>query len=322
MNAELVPGGAPEHTAEDSLVEDLFEQAVSAADRLAGLASGLASDAQQLQAVPETARLRRSAEHGVRLAERLRASLLALAEERRREGLALERRLLHLSRTDSLTGLPNIHTFNDRLEQALSQARFTGHAVAVLLIDFDRFKVVNDTLGHGTGDLLLGQAAERLRNSVYASDTVARLGGDEFLVLLPRLGSLEDVSQVVQKIFDRFRQPFTVGDHDLFVTMSMGVSIHPLDGSTGEALVKHADVAMYRAKQLGGCGYQFYTPAMNARATERIGLESSLHRALERAELVVHYQPLLDLGTGEIDGVEALVRWQHPTRGLIPPGDF
>jgi diguanylate cyclase (GGDEF)-like protein len=324
---DLSPDGGP---LREALSVELLETSASAVDRLCALVSSIVSDASSIQqalgtpdpARAQAARVRSSAEQCALLAERLGSGLAALGAERQREERALERRLHDLAHTDALTGLPNVHTFNDRMAQTLSQAPFTGQTVAILLLDLDRFKVINDTLGHRTGDTLLTLVAERLQTTVYGSDSVARLGGDEFLVLLPRLGSLEDVTQVVQKVFDRFREPFTVGDHDLFVTISMGVAIYPLDGSTGEVLVKNADIAMYRAKQLGGAGYQFYTAGMNARAMERIALETGLHRALDRGELVVHYQPLVDVATGRIDGVEALVRWQHPTRGLIPPCDF
>ncbi|HEV8268432.1 MAG TPA: diguanylate cyclase, partial [Thermoanaerobaculia bacterium] len=263
-----------------------------------------------------------SIERLAELAEALGRGLRALAVDQARQSEALEKRFHHLAHTDALTGLPNVHTFNDRLEQALSQAPYSGQTVAVLFIDLDRFKVINDSLGHRTGDALLLLAAERLRDAVFGTDTIARLGGDEFLVLLPRLASQKDVTRVVHKLFEAFRNPIVVEGRDLFVTMSMGVSVYPVDGSTGETLVKNADAAMYRAKHRGGDGYQFYTPCMNARAVERMALETSLHKALEKGELVVHYQPLVDVATGALDGVETLLRWQHETRGLVSPSEF
>jgi len=270
----------------------------------------------------EVGPVRHSAAQCEVLLARLGDELQELAHERKREAEELARQLHQLSHTDALTGLHNIHMFNDRVEKAIVHAPRAGHTVAVLLIDLDRFKIINDTLGHRTGDVLLTLVAERLRTTVYGSDSVARLSGDEFLVLLPRLGCIDDAKVVAEKIFEKFREPFTVGDQDLYVRISMGVSIHPMDGSTAEELVKNADIAMYRAKQLGGGGVQFYSDAMNARTPERIALETSLNRAIERGELVVHYQPLVDLVTGQIDGAEALVRWQHPLRGLVPPADF
>ncbi len=284
-------------------------------NHLSDLLSVIASQAKVEQ-------VRQSAAQCEHLLARLGDELQELARERKREAEDLARQLHRLSNTDALTGLHNIHMFNDSVEKAIAHAPRAGHTVAILLIDLDRFKIINDTLGHRTGDVLLTLVAERLRSTIYGSDSVARLSGDDFLVLLPRLGSVGDVSVVVEKIFERFREPFTVGDQDLYVRISMGVSIHPMDGSTAEELVKNADIAMYRAKQLGGGGVQFYSESMNARSPERIALETSLNRAIERRELVVHYQPLVDLVSGEIDGAEALVRWQHPTRGLVPPADF
>ena len=310
--------------------KEILGRSATDAAQLSDMASAIIRNARSIEAMPETPlsvqkearRVRQSGEHCVILAKQLGAGLEALAAERRREDEALESRLHQLAHTDALTGLPNVHTFHDRIDQALTEAPHTGKTVAVLLIDLNRFKVVNDSLGHRTGDALLKLVAERLRRAFYDADTVARLGGDEFLVLLPHLASPKDVTQVVHRVLDRFKEPFTLGDRDLFVALSMGVSVYPMDGESGEALMKNADTAMYRAKQSGCDGYQFYTASMNERAVERIALESSLHTALERGELVLHYQPIVDVETGEIDGVEALLRWQHPTRGLLPPADF
>jgi diguanylate cyclase (GGDEF)-like protein/PAS domain S-box-containing protein len=248
---------------------------------------------------------------------RIFGSLVDITDRKR-----AEEQLERLAYTDVLTGLPNAHLFNDRLEMALNQAPYTGRTVSVLFLDLDRFKVINDSLGHRTGDVLLTQVAERLRGTVYEADTVARLGGDEFLILLPRLGSLKDVTRVAQKVLSRFKQPFAVDGRDLFMSMSMGIAVYPMDGETAEALVKNADTAMFRAKQTGRDSYQYYTASMNDRAVERVTLETNLHKALDRGEFVLHYQPLVDLAAGTIDGVEALIRWRHRSRGLIPPAEF
>jgi diguanylate cyclase (GGDEF)-like protein/PAS domain S-box-containing protein len=233
-----------------------------------------------------------------------------------------EEELQRLAYHDPLTALPNRWLFDDRLEVALRQARYQRQPVAVVFLDLDRFKLVNDSLGHRMGDVLLRSVSERLVSCVFEGDTVARLGGDEFLILLPRIAAADDVIRVVHKIQEALRRPFRLDGREVFVTASMGATIFPLDGEDADALVKNADTAMYRAKQNGRDGYQLYAPEMNARAVERIHLESELHRALEREELVLHYQPLVELSTGRVYGAEALMRWRHPSRGLVPPADF
>ncbi|MEO6323691.1 MAG: EAL domain-containing protein [Thermoanaerobaculia bacterium] len=331
--ASFHDGGDPHVDAaasRDASASGILDRSAAGAARLGSMASSIIRNARSIEAMPESSasvrkearRVRQSGEHCVLLAEELEAALAALSAERRREGKELEKRLHQLAHTDALTGLPNIHTFNDRIDQALTEAPHTGKTVAVLLIDLNRFKVINDGLGHRSGDALLQLVARRLKGAFYDADTVARLGSDEFVVLLPRVASAKDVTQVVHRVLDRFKAPFHLDGRDLFVTVSLGVSVYPMDGDTGEALLKNADTAMYRAKQTGGDGYEFYTASMNAHAIERMALETALHTAIERGELVLHYQPLLDVVSGEIDGVEALLRWQHPTRGLIPPIDF
>jgi diguanylate cyclase (GGDEF)-like protein/PAS domain S-box-containing protein len=233
-----------------------------------------------------------------------------------------EEQIKSLAYHDVLTGLPNRLLFTDRLNVAVAQAHRMGQRLGILFLDLDRFKVINDSLGHGLGDRLLQAVAERLEAGVREGDTVARLGGDEFILLLPGIGRAYDVAKVAEKVLDSLRLPFRIEGRDLFVTASIGISLYPEDGTDAETLVKNADTAMYRAKEQGRDNYQLYTHAMNERAVERLALESSLRKALAHDELVLHYQPLLDLATGRVHGVEALLRWAHPDKGLVPPGEF
>jgi diguanylate cyclase (GGDEF)-like protein len=212
--------------------------------------------------------------------------------------------------------------FNDRLAQALAHARRRGvRGVAILFLDLDRFKTINDTLGHGAGDELLRLTAHRLSGAVREEDTVARLGGDEFLFLISGVDIVEDAARVATKILDAFHAPFVVAGHELHVTASIGISLFPMDAADGETLIRNADTALYRAKEQGRNRYQLYAPAMNAIAFRRLVLENSLRRALDREELTLHYQPLISLGN-QVVGVEALIRWVHPDLGMVPPLDF
>ncbi|MHB1567284.1 MAG: GGDEF/EAL domain-containing response regulator [Acidiferrobacter sp.] len=233
-----------------------------------------------------------------------------------------EERLHHLAHHDLLTDLPNRALFTERLEQAITRSRWPTRAIAVLFIDLDRFKLVNDTLGHEAGDQLLQACGARLRASVRDADTVARFGGDEFAVILDSLGSLNDVAPVAQKLIDALALPFVINNHEFFVTVSIGICAYPNDGQDTQTILKHADVAMYRAKQEGGNSYQFYQEDMNTEALRRLGLETDLRRALERQEFVLHYQPQIDLQTGRATGCEALVRWERPGVGLVFPMAF
>ncbi len=232
------------------------------------------------------------------------------------------KRLNHMSYHDPLTGLPNRIQLNDRLSQALKQSGRNRQKVAVLFLDLDRFKLINDTLGHGNGDILLQAVAKRLITCMRDGDTVARLGGDEFIVLLPVVYEGHDAAKVAQRIIEALAQPFELDGHELVVTTSIGISLYPADGDNIETLVKNADTAMYRAKEQGNSIYRFYSSAMNAAALERLTLENGLRKALKREELVIHYQPIIDLYTGDIIGMEALVRWQHPELGLVSPSKF
>ncbi len=228
----------------------------------------------------------------------------------------------HLAHHDTLTDLPNRLLLQDRLDHAIHRAHRLGHRLAVLFLDLDRFKNINDTLGHGAGDQMLRIFASRLSRLVREGDTVARLGGDEFMVILEDYASDEDPRSVAQKLLDSLREAFDIQGHQLFITASIGISLYPDDGMTVDELVRNSDAAMYRAKQKGKNSYHFYTRDLTTAAHESLRLESSLRLALDRGEFVLHYQPKWNTHTGAITGVEALLRWQHPERGLIGPGAF
>ena len=233
-----------------------------------------------------------------------------------------QEKLDRLAYHDPLTGLPNRFLFRARIEHALQRARREGTLVALLFLDLDRFKNVNDTLGHPKGDGLLERVARRLAMCVRDDDTVARLGGDEFTVVLENLESPQDAALVAQKILEALSEPFTVDGREMFISGSIGISLYPRDGHDATLLIKHADVAMYRAKELGRNDYQFFTREFTATALERFSMENSLRRALERDELLLHYQPQVSLVTGAIVGAEALLRWKRSDRVLVSPARF
>jgi diguanylate cyclase (GGDEF)-like protein len=243
---------------------------------------------------------------------------LRILQQRRRA----DERVRHIVFHDDLTSLPNRLMLTQYLEQALSRHRRAATQLAILFIDLDRFKVINDSLGRDAADGLLRQVAERLRAQAREGDTVARMGGDEFVVLIENQANLSDISACAQRLIQELSAPYMLGTNDCQVTLSIGISIFPTDGSDSRALLKAADVAMYRAKDNGRNNYQYYLPSMNVHTLERLELESDLGHALERGEFLVHYQPKVDMATGLITGVEALLRWQHPRRGLIPPLEF
>jgi diguanylate cyclase (GGDEF)-like protein len=238
------------------------------------------------------------------------------------ERKATEDRLSYMAQFDALTGLPNRSMYLDRLGQILIEAARDKLAVAVLFVDIDRFKNVNDTLGHSAGDTLLVKIAGRLKGSVRLGDTIGRLSGDEFAVAAAHLAREDHAAVVAQKIVTALAAPFVIEGHSVYVSASVGISVYPSDGTEPDVLVKNADTAMYRAKQSGRNAYQFYLPQMQARATQRLRLESQLRGALDRDEYRIHYQPKIDLTTGLISGLEALLRWQSPDRGLVQPGEF
>jgi diguanylate cyclase (GGDEF)-like protein/PAS domain S-box-containing protein len=233
-----------------------------------------------------------------------------------------EETLQHLAYRDTLTDLPNRFLFHDRLEQAIEQARRRNSGVAVMYVDLDRFKVVNDTLGHTVGDRLLQVVARRLRDVLRADDTIARLGGDEFAVIVPEVSRAEDAGSVGRKLIGALREPITVDGHELHVTASAGISLFPSDGTDVETLLKHADAALYRSKDTGRNTVQLFASSMNARYTERLELELSLHRALDRNELALVYQPMVDRDTRGVRCFEALVRWNRPGHGCVNPAEF
>jgi len=230
--------------------------------------------------------------------------------------------IAHTAQHDFLTGLPNRMLLNDRVGQAIAAAQRHEKQVAVLFLDLDGFKHINDSLGHPTGDRLLQSIAWRLVECVRGADTVSRQGGDEFVVLLSELEQPEDAAHTAIRMLQVVAEAHSIDKHDLHVTTSIGVSVYPDDGLDAETLIKNADTAMYQAKENGRQSYRFFKPAMNVRAVERQSIEESLRRALERNEFALHYQPKIDLRTGAITGAEALLRWTHPTHGLVSPARF
>ena len=235
---------------------------------------------------------------------------------------ATEAKIHYMAHHDMLTGLNNRFSLKDRLEHALAVARRESARVALLFIDLDRFKVINDTLGHHVGDELLIHVSRRLRQCVRESDLVARLGGDEFVVMLSGIEHSSSVAMVAEKLVMRVGEPYPVGAHTLYTTPSIGIAIYPMDGEDGETLMRNADAAMYHAKSAGRNNFQFFDAKMNEAAVERLGIEHALRLALGRDEFRLHFQPIIDLRTGKVSCVEALIRWQHPERGLLAPGMF
>ena len=235
---------------------------------------------------------------------------------------AMSLQIAHLAAHDFPTDLPNRMLLNDRLTQAIKLARRRGHHLAVLFLDLDRFKHVNDSLGHETGDALLQSVAARLATCVRRSDTVSRQGGDEFVLLLSEVDDADAAAAVAQKVIAALAVPHVVARHDLHITTSIGISMFPDDGQDAETLIKHADTAMYCVKDSGRNNFQFFMSEMNARAVERQWIEAALRRALDRQQFELHYQPKMNLETGVISGAEALIRWRHPERGLMLPTQF
>ena len=244
--------------------------------------------------------------------------LTSIAIERHRA----EERLEVMAHYDALTHLPNRALFHDRLEQALSRAERNKSLVSLMFLDLDRFKAVNDSLGHDSGDQLLREVALRLRQCIRETDTVARLGGDEFTVILEQIARPEDAAIIATKIIDALAEPVLINGQETFASTSIGITLYPLDGERAEQLIKNADFTMYKAKEEGGNGYRFFTRELGTLTTSRLEMESGLRHALERQEFLVYYQPKLDLASGTIIGAEALLRWKHPVKGLISPAEF
>lgn len=242
-------------------------------------------------------------------------------------GIAIEscqaaERIRHLAHHDDLTGLPNRLLFNYQLHKALARTQRAGTTAAVLFLDLDRFKIINDTLGHDAGDTVLRQIANHLRACVRGTDTLARVGGDEFTLLVEQTCDAQDFNVIAQKLLTAMSSPLTVNGNVYQLSGSIGIAIYPKDGSDGASLLKNADIAMYRAKSSGRNTYQFYSTEINEHSVERLALENELRQAVVRREFEVHYQPKVDIPTGRIAGAEALVRWRHPQRGMLLPGDF
>ncbi len=238
------------------------------------------------------------------------------------ERKAAEQRIEHLAYHDPLTNLPNRRLLNDRLTMALSQARRDGRMVAVLFLDLDRFKSINDSLGHRTGDALLQELGARLQGCVRAGDTVARMGGDEFVFLLPAIDIVEQATTVARKVLDVIRKPFTIEGREFVVTGCMGVSLYPSHAHDADTLIKQADIALFESKRRGSDRYAIFDDSMSARSLDRFILENELRRAITHGELTLVYQPIVEMRTERIISVEALVRWNHPERGLLSPEDF
>ena len=236
--------------------------------------------------------------------------------------VARDEKLIYQARHDDLTGLPNRLLFKERLSSEISFAQREGRNLALLFIDLDRFKGINDAFGHSAGDELLMEAAQRLRRCSRESDTIARLGGDEFAIILPAISGIQSATTVAEHILQAFFQPFMVAGQESHISASIGIAISPMDGNDSEELLKKADTAMYRAKDLGRGRFVYFEEQMNIEAIERVNLEREMRQGLLHKEFILHYQPKIDLRTGQITGAEALVRWNHPTRGLVYPGVF
>lgn len=238
--------------------------------------------------------------------------------ERRR----IEAQLDYLAHHDLLTGIPNRSLFIDRLQQAIVDATRRERLVAVMFLDIDRFKTINDTLGHAAGDVLLKQVAQRLNETIRKADTIARLSGDEFTLVISDMRHVDDAARVAQKILAALAQPFTVNGRELFVSASIGITVYPFDDDSVDILLRNADLAMYRAKELGRNTYQFYAVEMTQNAQQRLSMENALRHALLRQEFVLYYHPIVDLSSGELAAVEALIRWHHPQWGIVAPESF
>lgn len=253
----------------------------------------------------------------IRLAQTIGIHLYMATMQKRVEAM-----LRHEASHDRLTALPNRLLFDEQLSLALLKAQQRGEMMGVAFLDLDRFKTVNDTLGHAVGDQLLKQVTQRLQTCLRKWDIVARWGGDEFTLLFPHVTYIEDISKIARRLLEVLTAPFVLEEHELYISASVGIALFPYDGEEATVLLKNADTAMYRAKQQGRNNYQFYSPEMNPKAREQLELETDLRKALAKDELLLYYQPQVDLNTGDVVSLEALLRWQHPQLGLVPPSEF
>jgi diguanylate cyclase (GGDEF)-like protein len=246
------------------------------------------------------------------------AAIISGARQRQQVEEKIRYQALH----DLLTGLPNRLQFNSLLDQAIKQAQQEQTTLAVMFLDLDRFKIINDTLGHTLGDELLQSVAQRLRTSLRMGDTIARWGGDEFTILLPNTNSREEIGQISARILQTLEESFFLYGHELYVNASIGIAMLDQNSPNAETLIQHADVALYYAKDKGRNNYQFYQTSLNTKTPELLSLEKSLRHALERKEFILYYQPKVNIATGEIAGMEALLRWHHPEMGIVAPNIF
>lgn len=251
---------------------------------------------------------------------RLQRSAKAILEAMERT--KMEQRIIHMAFHDDLTNLPNRVLLNKRLQELFLKAEAAGDMLAVIFLDLDRFKIINDTLGHFVGDWLLKEVTNRLLSYVPEHDIIARFSGDEFIIVLSGIGSSAEVTTFAEGLTRLFIQPFVYENQDLFVTASAGISLYPMNGTDEETLIRNADTAMYVSKEKGGDTFHLYRPEMNKRSMERLNLETNLRKALERNEITLYYQPLVELQTGSLYGMESLVRWNHPQLGMVSPSDF
>jgi diguanylate cyclase (GGDEF)-like protein len=281
--------------------------------------------ADLLHVVKEAFRLRDLEEENRKLASGLKeanARLTALNADLEARVEEKATALLKATYHDAVTGLPNRLLLDDRLAQTLKRAERTGSAAAVLLFDIERYQLVNESFGYAIGDALLKRVAERLCACVRAADTVARLSSDEFCIVLSDASAAEEQARVAERILEAMRHPFVVADSEVFLTAGIGISLYPGDGDDGETLIRHAEAALLHMKEHGGNGYEYYAPEINRRSVERLSLEAELRRAVAEEQFLLHYQPQAEVASGRIVGVEALLRWQHPQRGLVPPLQF
>jgi diguanylate cyclase (GGDEF)-like protein len=249
-------------------------------------------------------------------------TVIWLLENEQKNAMQAAAQIEHLAYHDTLTGLPNRQLFLDRLNLAISHAHRSQRRLAVFFLDLDRFKVINDSLGHAIGDRLLQSISRRLTGLLREGDTVTRIGGDEFTILVPHLHHSDDAIVVARKVRDALKHPIEIDGRELYVSTSIGISLYPNDGEDANALLRNADAAMYRAKAQGRDTFRLYAPAMNAKALEQLALENGLRKAISNGELIMHYQPIVSFETSHVVGVEALIRWNHPELGLLYPADF